>query len=678
MKTSALTSLLAPALALALASDVRAQEGGGDAPPNFADDVEMLLSDYCTSCHRGSRAKNGLQLTSVASILKGGSSGPAVVPGDPEGSLLFKVVEHTLGPFMPPEEDKLPAEDRALLREWIASGARVDANDTGQPAAKPEAVVLPVATPGAVVLPEPGLSIEPYTWTDRGGAVTALAASPGAPLVAVGGLGQISLYALPGGERAAGELLAVLPFPEGRPERLSFASSGGVLLAAGGRPGDRGIAAGYDVATGERLFTVGDEPETVLDAAVTGDLAVVVLGGPDRVLRAYDPSTGELRWESKAHTDWVTAIAVSPGGALVASGDRAGGVVVLETFTGREFHRLDPSRGPVTDIAWRADGARVAVTDETGTVRSFDSESGRQAARWTAHKTDDGGALGLAWLSDGVVTVGRDGSVRPSNGAGQPRGKATKLDAVTLSVATSADGEWIVAGARDGVVRVIPVEEGAEALELAAYPPPAWLRTVQAAEAAAEARAEAVRRAEADIAAADAAIERSREGEAEARSAVDTATAAAEAAEAGVAASDALRETAAACVTALEAARDAAAEVGSSGGGEDDVLARWEALLATARAEAERAVAAVDAAREAEVAAASAVDAATASLEETTAALAAQDEERATLDAALEEARAALEAARAEAAGLRRAWDAERSASGTWRAPDPGSAGAEG
>ena len=662
MKIPALTSLLATALALA--TDARAQEGGGDAPPNFADDVEMLLSDYCTACHRGSRAKNGLQLTSVASILKGGSSGPAVVPGDPEGSLLFKVVEHTQGPFMPPEEEQLPAEDRALLRAWIAAGARVDANDTGQPAAKPETVVLPVATPGAVVLPEPGLSNEPFTWTDRGGAVTALATSPGAPLAAVGGLGQISLYALPGGEHAAGELLAVLPFPEGRPERLSFASSGGVLLAAGGRPGDRGIAAGYDVATGERLFTVGDEPETVLDADVTGDLAVVVLGGPDRVLRAFDPSTGELRWESKAHTDWVTAIAVSPGGALVASGDRAGGVVVLETFTGREFHRLDPSRGPVTDIAWRADGARVAVTDETGTVRSFDAESGRQAARWSAH----GGALGLAWLKDGVVTVGRDGGVRPADGAGKARGESVALGGAALSVATSADGEWIVAGDLAGGVHLLPVASAeASPVRIPAYPPPAGLRAALEADADVERRSQAVARAETSVAAADDALERAEEWISEARGAIDAARATAEAAAAHTAASASLHETAVACVTALEAARAAAARVDE--GEEGDVLARWDALLATAREEAARARTALETARGAEVAAASEIEASDEALQRSTADRTRMADEREAAARALATAREELGAATATAAALHDAWRRECTPHGTWRAP---------
>ncbi len=51
----------------------------------------------------------------------------------------------------------------------------------------------------------------------------------------------------------------------------------------------------------------------------------------------YGTSDGELVYESKKHTEWVTAIEFSPDGVLLASGDRNGGLVVWEAPTGREF-----------------------------------------------------------------------------------------------------------------------------------------------------------------------------------------------------------------------------------------------------------------------------------------------------------------------------------------------------
>src|SRR5690349_2806026 len=51
--------------------------------------VQPLLSQHCFKCHGELKQKNNLDLTSPAAIFKGGDSGPALVPGQPEQSLLF-------------------------------------------------------------------------------------------------------------------------------------------------------------------------------------------------------------------------------------------------------------------------------------------------------------------------------------------------------------------------------------------------------------------------------------------------------------------------------------------------------------------------------------------------------------------------------------------------------------
>ncbi len=92
---------------------------GDDAPPNFADHVAPVLREHCVACHRGSRARNGLDLRSVRSILKGGSAGPAVIAGDSSGSLLYQVIAHEAEPFMPPDEDALDPAVATLVAAWI-------------------------------------------------------------------------------------------------------------------------------------------------------------------------------------------------------------------------------------------------------------------------------------------------------------------------------------------------------------------------------------------------------------------------------------------------------------------------------------------------------------------------------------------------------------------------------
>ncbi|MCC6142664.1 MAG: DUF1553 domain-containing protein [Candidatus Hydrogenedentes bacterium] len=84
----------------------------------FNTQIKPLLVDRCLSCH-GEGGKSGLDLRSRATALSGGSEGAAIVPGDPEGSLLFQKVA---AGEMPPKEP-LPQAEIDLLRQWITEGA---------------------------------------------------------------------------------------------------------------------------------------------------------------------------------------------------------------------------------------------------------------------------------------------------------------------------------------------------------------------------------------------------------------------------------------------------------------------------------------------------------------------------------------------------------------------------
>ena len=66
-------------------------------------------------------------------------------------------------------------------------------------------------------------------------------------------------------------------------------------------------------------MTVGEEYDTVLAADISPDQTKIALGGPDRLVKIYSTATGELLHKMKKHTDWVTAVAFSPNGELLAS-----------------------------------------------------------------------------------------------------------------------------------------------------------------------------------------------------------------------------------------------------------------------------------------------------------------------------------------------------------------------
>ncbi len=91
-------------------------------PATAAAAARQALEANCVVCH-GEQAMSGLDLRTLPAILKGGKRGPAVVPGDPDASLLFQAVLRDGELLMPPGKTALSAVETAALREWIAAGA---------------------------------------------------------------------------------------------------------------------------------------------------------------------------------------------------------------------------------------------------------------------------------------------------------------------------------------------------------------------------------------------------------------------------------------------------------------------------------------------------------------------------------------------------------------------------
>lgn len=92
---------------------------------DFERDIAPILEERCWFCHGEDEQESNLRLDLRHRMLKGGDSGlSAVVPGKPDKSYLIELVSHDDDEMrMPPDEEKIPAEEIALLTEWIKQGA---------------------------------------------------------------------------------------------------------------------------------------------------------------------------------------------------------------------------------------------------------------------------------------------------------------------------------------------------------------------------------------------------------------------------------------------------------------------------------------------------------------------------------------------------------------------------
>lgn len=91
-------------------------------PPTYERDIRPIFRAHCFDCHGATdELKGGLDLRLVRFLQKGGESGPAISPGQPNESFL---VERIRSGEMPPGEGTVPEDEIAIIEAWIAAGAK--------------------------------------------------------------------------------------------------------------------------------------------------------------------------------------------------------------------------------------------------------------------------------------------------------------------------------------------------------------------------------------------------------------------------------------------------------------------------------------------------------------------------------------------------------------------------
>jgi Planctomycete cytochrome C len=116
-------------LGLTLLLSATAQSQSAD----YHKDVEPILRLHCVSCHTdrsewwGGSSTRGVNFSSFQKTMAGSTSGPTVVPGHPEASLLYKVISTSNEDIrMPFAGQPLSQKDVATIRQWIIGGAKED------------------------------------------------------------------------------------------------------------------------------------------------------------------------------------------------------------------------------------------------------------------------------------------------------------------------------------------------------------------------------------------------------------------------------------------------------------------------------------------------------------------------------------------------------------------------
>ncbi len=340
------------------------------APPSYAKQIKPFFARYCIECHSGEDADGGLNLETFKGLLDGGNHGVVLHAGKADDSRMVRMVEGKTKPPMPPKKKRQPkADEIALLRAWIAAGAKDDSAAV--------TVTLPPIAPLHRVAPP----------------VTGLAYRPDGKILAAGVHREV-IYVDP----HKGEVIRRLTGLSADVSALAWSPDGALLAVATGSSGVTGEVRIY--AGDELRHTITAHRDLIYDLAFSPDGKILATCGYDRLIRLWDTTTGKPIRDLKDHSDAVYAVAFSPDGRLLASGAADRAVKVWDVATGKRLYTLGESTDWVYAVAWHPDGKHLAAGGVDRSLRVWEATpaGGKIVHSVFAH---EGAVLRIVYAADG-------------------------------------------------------------------------------------------------------------------------------------------------------------------------------------------------------------------------------------------------------------------------------------
>jgi WD40 repeat protein/serine/threonine protein kinase len=202
------------------------------------------------------------------------------------------------------------------------------------------------------------------------------------------------------------------------------------------------------------LRTLAGHVREVRSLAVSPDGTRLVSCADDKVLREWDPATGQLLRQLPLDDVKEPYLALSADGTRLAVGSANGTLRILDANTWQDLHRFAAHPKAIRGMAFSPDGTRLATAGEDRTAKVWDVAGGRLFLTLTGH-TDQ--VRGLAFSPDGqwLATGSQDATVRLWDAAtGRPVHTLTGHTAGVNCVAFSADGRQLASAGKDWGVRL--------------------------------------------------------------------------------------------------------------------------------------------------------------------------------------------------------------------------------
>lgn len=360
-----------------------------------------IFHGECVSCHTESKRKGGLLIDSRESLMKGGDTDAAIVPGSSGGSFLIETLFPDADPHMPPKGQLNPREIVAL-EEWIDEGAHWSKDEWAK-----------------LNLPErKDVTFQqlPDTYTP----ILAIALSPDQTTLAVGrgnlidwyrvekGVGENPALSLEASRTSSGHVDVV--------QSLAFSPDGKTLVSGGFR---------------SVLFWNPKSPENptkrIEEPFLGRQTALLFLTNPDRLLVAdsipsqvgrlheMDLTSGKVRTFDTAHLDSIFGLTLSPDGKSYATVSADKLVTLRDASTHEVTGRLEGHTGYVMAAAFAPEGKRLATAGDDEEIKVWNLETGKKISAFASSRS--GPLYGLRWLTDPVNIKKKEGEKDPDKAA---------------------------------------------------------------------------------------------------------------------------------------------------------------------------------------------------------------------------------------------------------------------
>lgn len=413
---------------------------------SFAESVAPIFAQRCVACHNARTAKGRLNMESFAALMKGGESGAVLEPGEPDSSnLCFQIDDGS----MPKDADPLSKEEIAIIKKWVATGAKLDA---GKDANARLIAIMPKR-------PQP----EPPETYRVPIPVTALAFSPDGKSLASSGYHEVLLW-----NPDDGKLVHRITNVAERVYDLDFSTDGKTLAVAAGTPAQIGELKLFNVADGKLLGDFGISDDAFFAVAWSPDGKRLASAGADRVIRVFDIASGEEQLTIEDHADWVMGLTFSPDGKKLASASRDKTSKVFDATNGDSLVTFNGHGNAVYSVGFTPDGKQVITSGADKQVRLWNVGDAKEVRKIGGFSGD---IFKLAVTKNGhIFTASADKSARQH----QTDGKALKTYSGhadwVYTIAPSPATNTVATGTYNGQIHLFNTQDGKEQKKFTAAP----------------------------------------------------------------------------------------------------------------------------------------------------------------------------------------------------------------